>query len=111
MDFEAIILCHFFQCPCCCLHSEGSDGNLSLYFFPGSALICFAFDIKQGIVDPREGLPSVLVATAWSKDDMSGGKEEKNVDMLNKIIINGVYVPCRELYVCVWRLHIPPRPQ
>ena len=82
--FEAIILCYFFQCPCCCLHSEGCNGNLPLHFFPGFMLICFAFNIKHGIIDPREGLSSILVVTAWSKDDMSVGKEEKNVGTLNK---------------------------
>jgi len=96
--FKAIILCYFFQRPCCRLHGEGRNGNLPLYFFPGSVLICVAFDIKHGVVDPREGLSSILVVTAWSKDDMSVGKEEKNVGILNKITIKGVH--WRELYVC-----------
>lgn len=82
--FEAAFLCYFLQCPCCCLHSEGCNGNLPLYFFPGFVLISFAFDIKHGIVDPWEGLSSILVVTAWSKDDVSVGTEEKNVGILNK---------------------------
>lgn len=63
-------------------------------------LICFAFNIKQGIIDPWEGLSSILVVTAWSKDDMSVGREEKNVGKLNKTIINSMRVHWRELYVC-----------
>lgn len=81
--FEAIVLCCFLQCPCCCLHSEGCNGNLPLHFFPGFLLVCFAFNIKHGIIDPWEGLASILVVTAWSKDDMSVGKG-KNVGILSK---------------------------
>lgn len=75
--FKAIILCHFLQCSCCCLHSEGCNGNLPLHFFPGFMLISFAFDIKHGIIDSWEGFSCVFVMAAWSKDDMSVGKEEK----------------------------------
>lgn len=67
-------LSYFLQCSCCCLYSEGSNGNLPLNFFPGFMLIGFVFNVKHGIVDPWEWFSCVLVMAAWSEDNMSVGK-------------------------------------
>lgn len=65
---------YFSQSPCCGLHCEGCNRNLSLHFAPGLGRIHFVFNIKQSVIDPWEWLPHVLVVAAWSIDDMPGDR-------------------------------------
>lgn len=61
---------NFSQSPCCSLHCEGCNRNLSFHFFPGLGWVHSVFNIKESVVDPGEWLPHVLVVAAWSIDDM-----------------------------------------
>lgn len=96
---DAIFLCYFLQSPCCSLHGEGCNRNLSLYVFPGFLQIHFVFNIKQGIIDPWEGLPNIFVVAAWSKDNMSVGKEKENLRHTKmKAVVKNMTPLCQGIY-------------
>jgi len=58
------------ECHGCCVDGEGRNADLPLDFLPGLLLIGGILDVKQGVIDPWEGLACVFVMTAGSEDQM-----------------------------------------
>lgn len=80
-----------FKCLCCGLDSKRSHWNLFFYFVPCRGLVFLVCNIKQCIIYPWERLSCIFIMAAWSKDDVSGGREAKKQQGLEVIHLGSIH--------------------
>lgn len=81
-QYLCVCVCLCASCRWCEGHGSGLDGerryaDLTLDFLPGLLWVGRVLDVKQRVVDPREGLPCIFVVAAGCKDHMPETEERR----------------------------------